>query len=113
MHFQKTVKHELEKLIEQGHLEKADKTTENCFISSAVITIKKDKSVKIALDSRKINEACVKKKAAIPNMEEIISKISAETTKNNGEIICQKLTWIMLMGRQNYSKKHQNIVCSQ
>ena len=30
-HFQKTVKHELEKLIEKGHLEKADKTTENCL----------------------------------------------------------------------------------
>ena len=41
IHFQKTVKHELQKLIEKGHLEKADKTTENCFISPAVITIKR------------------------------------------------------------------------
>ena len=57
-------------LIEKGHLEKADKTTENCFISPAVITIKKDKSVKLALDSRKLNEAYVKRKAAMPNMEE-------------------------------------------
>ena len=47
IHFQKIVKKELEKLIEQGHLEKADKTTENCFVSPAVITIKKDKSVKL------------------------------------------------------------------
>ena len=53
IHFQKTVKDELQKLIEKGHLEKADKTTENCFSSPAVLTIKKDKSVKIALDSRK------------------------------------------------------------
>ena len=57
IHFQKTVKKELEKLIESGHLEKADNTTENCFVSPAVITIKKDKSVKRALDSRKLNEA--------------------------------------------------------
>ena len=41
IHFQNTVKIELEKLIEKGHLEKADKTTENCFISPAVITIKR------------------------------------------------------------------------
>ena len=41
IHFQKIVKEELEKLIEKGHLEKADKTTENCFVSPAVITIKK------------------------------------------------------------------------
>ena len=54
---------------------------ENCFISPAVITLKKDKSLKIALDSRKLNEACVKRKAAMPNMEELISKISGEITK--------------------------------
>ena len=72
---QTIVREELEKLIEKGHLEKADKTTVNCFISPAVIIIKKDKSVKIPLDSRTLNEACVKRKAAMPNMEELISKI--------------------------------------
>ena len=67
-HFQNTVRIELEKLIEKGHLEKADKTTENCFVSPAVITIKKDKLVKIALDSRNLNEACIKRKATMTNM---------------------------------------------
>ena len=89
--FQTTVKKELEKLIESGNLEKADNTTENCFVSPAAITIKKDKSVKLALDSRNFNEACVKRKAAMPNMEELISKISAEITRNNGEIWMSKI----------------------
>ena len=31
IHFQKTVKEEIEKLIEKGHLEKADKITEHCL----------------------------------------------------------------------------------
>ena len=83
IHFQKTVEQELETLIKKGHLEKADKTTENCFISPAVITNKKDKSVKIALDARKLNEACVKRKAALPNMEELISKISTKITRSD------------------------------
>ena len=74
IHFQITVKQELENLIEKGHLEKADKTTENSFISPAVITIKKDKSMKVALDSRKLNEAYVKRKAETLNMEELISQ---------------------------------------
>ena len=91
IHFQNIVKSELKKLIEKGHLEKADKTTENCFVSPAVITIKKDKSVKIALDSRKLNESCIKRKATMPNMEELISKISAKITKNNGEIWMSKI----------------------
>ena len=78
IHFQKIVREELEKLIDKGHLEKADRTTENCFVSPAVITIKKDKSVKIALDSQKLNDACIKRKAAMPNMEELTSKIPAK-----------------------------------
>ena len=69
IHFQKIAKKEF------GHLEKADKITENCFVSPAVITIKKDKSVKIALDSRKLNESRIKRKATMPNMEELISQI--------------------------------------
>ena len=86
IHFQKTVKHDLEKLIGKGNLEKADKTTENCSISPAVITIKKDKYVKIALDSRTLNEARVKRMAAMPNMEELIIKISAEFTEKRGNL---------------------------
>ena len=104
IHFQKTVKNELQKLIEKGHFEKADKTTENCFISPAVITVKKDKSVKIALDSRKLNEACVKRKAAMPNMEKLISKISAENTKNNGEIWMSKIDLDNAYGQAKLSK---------
>ena len=91
IHFQKIVKKELEKLIEKRHLEKADKTTENCFVSPAVITIKKVKSVKIAVDSRKLNESCIKRKATMPNMEERISQISAKITQNNGEIWMSKI----------------------
>ena len=91
IHFQNIVKNEPKKLIEKGHLEKADKTTENCFVSPAVITIKKDKSVKIALDLRKLNESCIKRKATMPNMEELTNKISAKITKNNGEIWMSKI----------------------
>ena len=69
IHIQNSVAHELEKLIEKGHLEKADRTTKTCFVSPAVITIKQDKSVKIALDSRKLNESCIKKKAGMTNKE--------------------------------------------
>ena len=46
------------------------------FICSnpTAITVKKDKSVKIALHLRKLNEITVKRKAQMPNMEELISK---------------------------------------
>ena len=62
--------------MKQGHIEKANDIDENCFVSPAVITVKKDKSVKIALDSRTLNEITIKRKAQMPNMEEIITRIS-------------------------------------
>ena len=62
---------ELKRLLKHGYVEKAREVTEDCFVSPAVITVKKDKSVKIALDSRKPIEKTIKK-AQMPNMEELI-----------------------------------------
>ena len=75
IHLQQSVGNEIEKLIKQGHIEKANNIDENCFVSLAVITVKKDKSVKIALDSRKLIEIAVKRKTQMPNMKELISSI--------------------------------------
>ena len=52
IHLQDQVEQELKRLIKHGYVEKATEITENCFVSPAVITVKKDKSIKIALDSR-------------------------------------------------------------
>ena len=53
IHLQQSVGKGINKLMRQGHIEKANNIDENCFVSPAVITVKKDKSVKIALDSRR------------------------------------------------------------
>ena len=58
------------------HIEKHKIIDENSFLSPAMITIKKDKSVKIASDSNKLNEITMQRKAQMPNMEELKSKIS-------------------------------------
>ena len=51
LHLQKVVERELERLIKSGHLEKKNNVDEDCFVSPVVITVKLNKSVKIALDS--------------------------------------------------------------
>ena len=43
IHLQPAVEKEIEKLKDQGHIEKANDIDETCFVSPAVITIKKDK----------------------------------------------------------------------
>ena len=51
VHLQEAVGKEIEKLTKSGHLERV-KQVEDCFVSSVVTTVKKEKSVRTALDSR-------------------------------------------------------------
>ena len=82
LHLQEDVGWELEKLIKAGHLEKVNNVDEDCFVSPVVITVKNDKSVKIALDSRKLNDSCIKRRPHMPNMEELLNQISVENTRD-------------------------------
>ena len=83
LQLQEDVGRELEKLIKSGHLEKLNDVDEDCFVSTVVITVKSDKSVRIALDSRKLNDSSIKMRPHMPNMEEeLINKISVEITRD-------------------------------
>ena len=82
-HLQDDVKNELDRFIKSGHLERLETIEEDCFVSSVVITVKKDKTVKIALDARKLNDSCMKKRPHMPNMDELLNQISAELQKTS------------------------------
>ena len=82
LHLQEDVGRELEKLIEAGHLEKVNNVDEDCFVSPVVITVKNDKSVKIALDSQKLNDSCIKRRPHMPIMEELLNQISVGITRD-------------------------------
>ena len=69
---------EIEKLTKKSDIEKASNIDENCLESLAVITVKRKKSEKIVLDSRKLNAITVKRKAQMPNMTALISRISGQ-----------------------------------
>ena len=86
-YLQDDVKNELDRLIKSGHLERFETIEEDCFVSPVVITVKKDKTVKIALDARKLNESCTKKRPHMPNMDELINQISSELSKNESDPI--------------------------
>ena len=73
--------------MKNDHIEQDTDIDENCFISPAVITIKKNKTVKIVLDSRKFNEVTVKRKAQMLNMEELISRISRKIADGEADEI--------------------------
>ena len=81
------MKNELDRIIKSGLLERLEIIEEDCFVSPVVITVKKDKTVKIALDARKLNESCVKKRPHMPNMEQLLNQISTELSRNDHDSI--------------------------
>ena len=53
---QPAVENEIEKPKGHRHIEKAKNIDENCFVSPAVLTIKKDKSVSVAHHYKRMND---------------------------------------------------------
>ena len=79
---QEQVDKEIEKLLKDGHIERIEKIQDDVFIQPTVITVKKDKSVKIALDARALNESIAKDKYQMPNLDNLIDMIAEELEKN-------------------------------
>ena len=75
-HLQERVEGELNKLIEQKHIIKLDKCSDKQFISPIVITVKKVQTVKLALDSKKINKFIHKNKYQMPNIDLLLDNIA-------------------------------------
>ena len=76
IHLQPKVKIELEKPLNEGHIEKLTNCSDQFFISPIVITVKKDQSIKIALDSKVLNKAIQKNKYQMQNIDSLIQTIS-------------------------------------
>ena len=72
---QEKVDAELNKLIDQKHIINLDKCSNKQFISPIVITVKKDQTVKLALDSKKINKY-IHKKNQMPNIDHLLDNIA-------------------------------------
>ena len=82
---QEQVDKEIEKLLKEGHIEKVDKIQDNVFIQPTVITVKKDKSVKIALDARALNQSIAKDKYQMPNLDYLIYMIAEKLDEKEGK----------------------------
>ena len=81
IHVQKAVEEEIKKLTEEGHITKIEQLDEDTFVSPAVIAVKSDGSVKIAMDAIQLNKQIVKKKSQMPNLQELLDRISVKINK--------------------------------
>ena len=76
IHIQEKVEHEIRSLIDQGHITRLEKCNDNQFISPIVITVKKDGSIKLAMDSKQINKSIHKNKYQMPNIDVLLDNIA-------------------------------------
>ena len=77
------VSDELKKLSQQGHIEKLQECSDKNFISPIVFRVKKDISVKLALDSKILNKSIHKNKYQTPNIDSLIDSISQHINDSN------------------------------
>ena len=62
----------------EGHNEKVNEVTDKQFFQPVVITVKKDKSVKIALDARALNNEIMKDEDQMPTLEHLVDLVAEQ-----------------------------------
>ena len=82
---QKAVDEEIKRLLKEGHTEKIDEIKDGVFIQPTVVTVKKDRSVKIALDARAPNKTIDKNKNQIPNLDNLLDMVAEKLDTEEGE----------------------------
>ena len=75
INLQPLVNIELKKLLDEKHIIKLNSCSDKNFISPIVITVKRDKTVKLALDSKILNKSIHKNKYQMPNIDNLIDTI--------------------------------------
>ena len=76
-------KEAIEGLLNEGHIERGTEVTDKEFIQRIVITVKRDKSVKMALDARALNNEIVKDKYQMPNLEHLVDMVAEQLDREN------------------------------
>ena len=82
VHIQDRVASEIRQLVKQGHIEKLDKCTTDYFIAPIVLSAKKDRSIKLALNAKPMNAKIWKNKYQMPNIHELIDSAAQIITKD-------------------------------
>ena len=104
---------ELDKLIQDKQITKLEKCPDDLFVSTVVITVKKDKSVKITLDSKKLNKAIQKNKYRMQSIDHLVDAVALYITQREnppGTFGSQKYTSSMRTIKYPLTNQYQSTV---
>ena len=91
---QEVVQNEIARPMKEKYNKKMSTVNDNVSIQPTVITVKKDKSVKISLDARELIKLLGMKKYPMPNMEHLIDLVAKQLDKPESE------TWFTSLDMQ-------------
>ena len=80
INLQDKVNIELKKLLDEKHIIKFSSCPDKYFISPFVVTVEKDQTIKLALDSKVLNKAIHKNKYQMPDIDTLIESISQQSS---------------------------------
>ena len=87
LHLLVNVKMKLKRMEKEGHILKLNKCDEDCFISPIKITRKKEGSIKLALDSKLLNNQIFNNKYQKPNIHELIDNKALQlSSRESGKV---------------------------
>ena len=108
---QEAVKKEIKRLLQEGHILKVGKIKEDVFLQPTVITVKKDRSVKIAMDARELNRNVVKDKYPMPTLDNLMDMIEKQVGRDKtGKTFFTTLDLTYAYGQVELSETPQNTV---
>ena len=87
------MENELKKLIDDGHIVKLEKCSDDLFKSSVVIAVEKDQGVQIALDSKNLIDAIHKNKYQMQSIDYLIDSVAvyiSESKNLSGHLFFSK-----------------------
>ena len=85
IHIQEKVEQEVRYLIDQGHIVKLENCSYQQFISPMIITVKKDQSIKLAMDSKQINKMIQKNKYQMPNSDVLLDNVAQSAQQGHNK----------------------------
>ena len=87
-------------MLEEGHNRRVEKISDEVFIQPVVVTVKKDKTVKIALDARSLNNSILKEKYQMPNLDILMEQVAEEINdEKEGEVRFMSLDMLYANGQ--------------
>ena len=101
---QESVKKEINRLLQEGHIVKVQDIKEDVFLQPTVIMVKKDRSVKIALDARELNKNVGKDKYPMPNLDNLMDMIAEHVEQGPGKTFFTTLDMTYAYGQEELSE---------